>query len=195
MRFEPLTIHGAMKISIEAYSDARGFFARLFCAKEFAAHDLPVEAVQASMSYNATRGTVRGLHFQMPPSREGKLVRCLRGAAYDVLLDLRPKSPSYLTHVALQLDDSNRDAVFIPHGVAHGFQTLADKTEMMYQMTDWFAPDLAVGFRWNDPAFAIRWPLPVSCIAERDAAYPDFDRDRFETEISARQRKRSGRRP
>jgi len=179
---------GAASIRIERKADARGFFARTFCIDEFAAHGLPVEFVQASISYNERRGTVRGMHFQWPPSREGKLVRCLRGRLLDVLLDLRPDSPYYLRHCAVQLDEDSRDAVFIPQGVAHGFQTLADRTEVLYQMTDTFAPDLGTGFRWNDPAFAIHWPLPGSVMSERDAQWPDFDRGAFEAQLAARRR-------
>lgn len=188
MRFEPLPIDGAMLIRIEPQPDSRGFFARTFCAEQFAAHNLPSAALQASVSYNERPGTVRGMHFQWPPSREAKLVRCLRGRLCDVLLDLRPKSPSYLQHAAVNLDDDNRDAVFIPHGVAHGFQTLAARTEVLYQMTDVYAPQLAAGWRWNDPAFAIEWPMTEGIvISDRDANYPDFDRRQFEAELSSRE--------
>jgi len=186
MRFQPLDIPGAVLVSIEPHRDARGFFARSFCVEEFEAHGLPREAVQASISYNERRGTVRGMHFQWPPSREGKLVRCVRGGVLDVLLDLRPASPTYLQHRAVRLDEDNRDAVFIPHGIAHGFQTLADRTEVLYQMTDMFAPDLNAGVRWNDPAFGIQWPVEQIVISDRDAQCPDFDRLRFEGELEQR---------
>jgi len=187
MRFESLAIAGAALVSIDRHPDSRGFFGRTFCVDEFAAAGLPTQALQASVSYNEHAGTVRGMHFQWPPSREGKLVRCIRGRLLDVLLDLRPASGSYLQHVALTLDDDNRDAVFIPPGIAHGFQTLAPATEVLYQMTDRFAPDLASGVRWNDPAFGIRWnQLPQLTISERDAGYPDFDRHAFEAELTRR---------
>ena len=187
MRFEALGIHQAFLVHIERQSDARGFFARTFCVREFAAAGLPTAAIQASTSFNAARGTVRGMHFQWPPSREAKLVRCVRGSVFDVLLDLRPDSPSYLRHVSVSLDEENRDAVFIPHGVAHGFQTLSDCTEVLYQMTDAYAPDLAAGFRWNDPSFGIDWPLRSGIvISERDALYADFDRQAFESELARR---------
>ncbi len=188
MRFEPLPIDGAMRVRIEPQPDARGFFARSFCAAQFAEHALPTAAVQASISYNERAGTVRALHFQWPPSREGKLVRCVRGRLWDVLLDLRPSSPSYLQHTALELNEDNRDAVFIPHGVAHGFQTLSDRTEVLYQMTDVYAPQLAAGLRWNDPAFGIAWPIasPI-VISDRDLAYPDFERPAFEAELRRRE--------
>jgi dTDP-4-dehydrorhamnose 3,5-epimerase len=187
MRFESLPIDGAMLVRIEPQRDARGFFARIYCAAQFGAQGLPTEAVQTSVSFNEHPGTVRGIHFQWPPSREAKLVRCLRGRLCDVLLDLRPQSSSYLRHVAVTLDEDNRDAVFIPHGVAHGFQTLAGRTEVQYQMTDSYAPQLAAGVRWNDPAFAIRWPMsePI-VISDRDATYPDFDRRHFEAELASR---------
>jgi dTDP-4-dehydrorhamnose 3,5-epimerase len=183
MRFEPLAIDGAALVRIEPHPDARGFFARTFCVEEFATAGLPTQLVQASVSYNERAGTVRGMHFQWPPSQEGKLVRCIRGSLYDVLLDLRPQSPAYLQHVAVTLDERNRDAVFIPPGIAHGFQTLQPRTEVWYQMTDSYAPALAAGVRWNDPAFAIRWPIRESAISERDARYPDFDREQFEREL------------
>jgi dTDP-4-dehydrorhamnose 3,5-epimerase len=189
MRFEPLAIAGAALIIIERHQDSRGFFARTFCVDEFAAAGLPTRALQSSVSYNEHPGTVRGMHFQWPPSHEGKLVRCVRGRLRDVLLDLRPASPSYLQHVAIMLDEDNRDAVYIPPGIAHGFQTLLPGTEVLYQMTDRFAPELAAGVRWDDPAFAIRWEhMPQLTISERDAGYPDFDRQAFEAEL----RRRSG---
>jgi dTDP-4-dehydrorhamnose 3,5-epimerase len=184
MLFEKLDIGGAALARIERKADARGFFARTFCAGEFSAQGLPHELVQASISYNERRGTIRGMHFQWPPSREGKLVRCIRGRLFDVLLDLRPESPSYLAHQCVVLDDESRDAVFIPHGVAHGFQTLAERTEVLYQMSDFFAPDLGSGVRWNDTAFGIEWPLSEIVINDRDAGYPDFHRVAFELDLA-----------
>lgn len=187
MQFEALPLDEAFLVRVERQVDLRGFFARTFCAQEFANVGLPTAVVQTSISFNGRRGTVRGMHFQWPPSREAKLVRCLRGALFDVLLDLRPHSSSYLRHVSVELDDENRNAVFIPHGVAHGFQTLADATEVLYQMTDFYTPELATGVRWNDPRFGIAWPLPDSIvISERDTNYPDFDRQTFETELARR---------
>jgi len=186
MLFEPLDIPGAALVRIDRKADARGFFARSWCSREFAAAGLSASAVQASISYNEHRGTVRGMHFQWPPSREDKLVRCVRGSLLDVLLDLRPDSPMYLRHIAVPLDDESRDAVYIPHGIAHGFQTLADRTEVLYQMSDYFAPELGTGFRWDDPRFGIHWPLPVSLISERDARCADFDAAAFERELARR---------
>ena len=190
MQFEPLGVAGAALVRIEPLPDPRGFFARTFCAREFAAAGLATAVAQSSVSYNERAGTVRGMHFQWPPSQEAKLVRCLRGRLYDVLLDLRPQSPSYLRHVAVSLDEDNRDAVFIPPGIAHGFQTLSDRTEVLYQMSDYFVPDISTGFRWNDPAFGIAWPMPVSAMSERDANCDDFDRRRFEAELARRQQVR-----
>jgi dTDP-4-dehydrorhamnose 3,5-epimerase len=187
MHLEPLAIHQAFLVRIEPHADVRGFFARTFCAQEFAAAGLPSTIVQASISVNRLLGTVRGLHFQWPPSREGKLVTCVRGRLFDVLLDLRPDSPSYLKHVSVVLDEDNRDAVMIPDGVAHGFQTLAAATEVVYHMTDAYAPELGAGFRWNDPSFGIQWPISAGVvISERDTRYPDFDRDAFESELRRR---------
>ena len=189
MKFETLGIHQAQRVRIERNEDFRGFFARTYCTEEFASAGLPTEAVQSSISYNQRSGTLRGMHFQWPPSREGKLVRCLRGALFDALLDLRPESPTYLRHVSVHLDEDNRDAVFIPHGVAHGFLTLADATEVLYQMTDVYAPELAAGVRWDDPSFGIAWPACNRLvISERDTRYPDFDRGAFEAELALRSR-------
>ena len=186
MIFEPLQIAGAMRVQVDRKPDERGFFGRTFCAREFEAHGLPTAAVQSSISQNNRAGTLRGMHFQWPPSREGKLVRCIRGEVWDVLLDLRPTSATFLRHQGLRLNEENRDAVYIPHGVAHGFVTLRADTEVLYQMTDYFAPDLQTGVRWNDPQFGIGWPVAVAVISERDATYPDFDRASYEVEFRRR---------
>ncbi|TLZ20778.1 MAG: dTDP-4-dehydrorhamnose 3,5-epimerase [Gammaproteobacteria bacterium] len=194
MLFEALELSGAALVKMERHVDERGFFARSVCVEEFRAHGLPAGFVQSSVAWNRRRGTVRGLHFQWPPSREGKLVRCLRGAIHDLLLDLRPAEPTYLRHRAVLLDEDNRDAVFVPAGVAHGFQTLADDCEVLYEMTDVHAPALAAGLRWNDPSFGIRWPITSDIvIAARDAAYPDFDRNGFEEELRKRTAQSGGR--
>jgi dTDP-4-dehydrorhamnose 3,5-epimerase len=187
MLFEALDLAGAALVKMERQCDERGFFARSACVEEFHAHGLPATFVQSSVSWNRRRATVRGMHFQWPPSQEGKLVRCVRGAIHDVLLDLRPAEPTYLNYLAVVLDEDSRDAVFIPSGVAHGFQTLADDCEVLYQMTDVYAPVLAAGVRWNDPAFGIRWPITSDIvIAPRDARYPDFDRQDFEAQLRER---------
>ena len=187
MLFEALPLAGAMLVRMQRHSDERGFFARSVCVEEFRAHGLSGAFLQSSVSWSRQRGTVRGLHFQWPPSREDKLVRCLRGAIHDVLLDLRPAEPTYLKHCAVRLDQDNRDAVFVPSGVAHGFQTLTEDSEVLYQMTDVHAPGLAAGVRWNDPAFNISWPIGSEItIAERDATYPDFDSRSFAQELRRR---------
>jgi dTDP-4-dehydrorhamnose 3,5-epimerase len=178
MQFEPLPVEGARLIRLDQNHDQRGFFARTHCRLEYEAAGLPGEAVQSSLSFNRARGTVRGMHLQLPPSREAKTVRCIRGAIHDVLVDLRPQSPSYLKHAAVRLDQETRLSVYIPPGIAHGFQTLEDNTEVLYTMTDFHAPDLARGYRWSDPAFGISWPLAVSMISDRDRGYADFDAHR-----------------
>jgi dTDP-4-dehydrorhamnose 3,5-epimerase len=185
MRFEPLQIGGAWLIRPEPATDERGFFARTFCTQEFQAHGLTPRIVQASISHNLRRGTVRGMHLQRSPSQEAKTVRCERGAILDVLLDLRPGSPTYLQHQSVELNADNRLALHIPPGIAHGFQTLADDSQVMYMMSDFHAPELAEGVRWNDPAFGIDWPMPASTISPRDAGYPDFDRIAFESRLTA----------
>jgi len=172
--FEALPIPGAFAIAIEPRTDERGFFARLWCRDEFAAHGIRVELMQASVSHNRRAGTLRGMHFARAPSLEGKLVRCERGRAHDVMLDLRADSTRYLSHAAVELDAALYNAVWIPPGVAHGFQTLVDDTDIVYVMSDTYRPELADGVRFDDPAFGLRWPLPVSTIAERDRTYRDF---------------------
>lgn len=172
MIFEPLNVDGAFHVRIEPHADARGFFARLWCREEFLAKGIRIDIEQASISYNARAGTLRGMHFSRPPAREGKLVRCQRGRVHDVIVDLREDSPTFMQHAAIELQASAHNAVWIPPGVAHGFQTLEDDTEVFYQMSEAYRPELADGVRYDDPALGIRWPLPVSVIAERDANYP-----------------------
>lgn len=172
MRFRPLSLAGAYLVEVERREDPRGFFARTFCQDEFAAHGLPTSFVQCNVSWNASRGTLRGLHFQKAPSREGKLVRCTAGAIWDVLVDLRPDSATRFRWEGVELSARNHSSLYIPPGFAHGFQTLTDGAEVFYQMTDMYAPGLADGVRWNDPAFAIAWPIPEPILSERDASYP-----------------------
>ena len=181
MIFEETPLPGAFIVKIEPHRDHRGFFARTWCTREFADRKLPGELVQASLSRNDRRGTVRGMHMQLPPSQEGKLVRCARGRIYDVIVDLRVGSPTYLRHFGVELTSDAQNALYIPPGMLHGFQTLEDDTDVFYQMTDFHAPELAFGARWNDPAFGIRWPISDAVImAERDATYPDFDAAAYE---------------
>ncbi len=188
MRIRQLPIPNVLCVDIEPREDERGFFARTFCERAFAAAGVSVRMVQANVSVTARRGTVRGLHFQWPPSREAKLVRCSRGALFDVLVDLRPDSHMFGRHVAVELRAATYRALFAPPGVAHGFQTLEDDTEVVYQMGDFHAPELAAGVRWNDPAFGIRWPLPAMQLSERDRGYPDFDAAAFSREYQTRVR-------
>lgn len=175
MIFEPTPIPGAFAVLPERKEDERGFFARAWCRDEFAAHGIAIDIAQSSVSYNRRAGTLRGMHFAWPPAREGKLVRCERGAVHDVIVDLRPDSVAYLRHHALQLDESNGAALYIPPGVAHGFLTLADDSQVLYMMSETYRPELAGGMRFDDAAFGIRWPRPVAVIATRDRDYPDFE--------------------
>jgi len=186
MIFVETKIDGVYLVDIQPHEDQRGLFARTFCEREFAAIGASAHMVQASVSLSRRRGTVRGIHFQWPPSREGKLVRCVRGSVFDVIVDLRPASPTYAEHVAVDLDAASRRAVYIPPGLGHGFQTLGDDTEVFYQMSDDADASLAAGVRWNDPAFGIAWPLADVTINERDANYPDFKREQFAAELAAR---------
>jgi dTDP-4-dehydrorhamnose 3,5-epimerase len=176
MRFVEMRLPGAYVIEVERHEDARGFFARTWCEEEFRARGLTAQIVQCSLSFNPRRGTLRGMHYQAPPHAEAKLVRCTRGAAYDVVLDLRPDSPTYLGWDAVELTEDNRRTVYVPEGCAHGFQTLADMTELFYQMSRPYRPESARGVRWDDPAFGIRWPpAPAErLMSERDRTYPDF---------------------
>ena len=176
MKFESTPLAGAYVVNIEPHRDHRGYFARTWCTAEFARQGLPGKMVQASLSHNEKRGTVRGMHLQLPPSQEGKLVRCIRGRIYDVIVDLRPSSETYLRHFGIELDASTHNALYIPPTMLHGFQTLEDDAEVFYQMTDFYSPELTFGARWNDPAFGIEWPIEGSVVmADRDATYPDFD--------------------
>ena len=165
MKFVPLAIAGAFSVEIELREDGRGHFGRVWCRDEFAAQGLNVDMVQASVSYNRRAGTLRGMHFSRAPSVEAKLVRCARGCMHDVILDLRLESMTFMKHVGLRLDDRSHNAVYVPPGVAHGFQTLVDDSEVFYMMTEAYQPELADGVSFDDPAFGIEWPIPVTCIA------------------------------
>lgn len=175
MIFENTSIPGVSIVVPELRDDERGFFARTWCRREFAARGVAVDMVQASVSHNRQAGTLRGLHFSWPPSREAKLVRCERGRIHDVVVDLRPDSPAFAQHFAVVLDDESRSAIYIPPGVAHGFQTLVPNSDVQYMMTDFHQPELSDGARFDDPVFNIEWPLPVTAIVERDRTYADFD--------------------
>ncbi len=174
MFFTEAKLKGAFVIGLDRKADLRGFFARTFCVQEFEAHGLSPRVVQCNMSYNRHRGTLRGMHWQAPPSAEAKLIRAVRGSVLDVIVDLRPGSPTYLQHVAVELTASNGQMLYIPEGFAHGFQTLEDETEVFYQMSEFHAPEQARGARWNDPAFGIAWPLPDPTMSDRDRTWPDY---------------------
>jgi dTDP-4-dehydrorhamnose 3,5-epimerase len=176
MKFTETTVKGAFVIEPRLIRDERGFFARTFCATEFAEHGLDPRLVQSSIAFNPRAGTLRGMHYQVPPAGEPKVVRCLAGRIFDVIIDLRPDSPSYLSHFGLELSSTDRRALYIPELVAHGYLTLEDDTEVSYQMAAFYAPEYARGVRYNDPAFAIHWPRAVTCINQKDAAWPLFDR-------------------
>jgi dTDP-4-dehydrorhamnose 3,5-epimerase len=173
--FSKTPIDGVMLIDSDEVVDIRGGFFRTFCSDEFERNGLPSHFVQSSISRNILRGTLRGMHFQRDPRAEGKLVRCIRGRAFDVALDLRSWSPTFRRWFAVELDGTATRAIFIPEGVAHGFQTLEDDTSIFYQMTEPYVPELSGGVRWDDPAFMISWPCAVSVMSARDRSFADFD--------------------
>jgi dTDP-4-dehydrorhamnose 3,5-epimerase len=172
MRFIETDLPGAWVIELEERADSRGFFARTFCAREFAEHGLTTRISQSNLSFNHRQGTLRGLHYQAEPAPEAKLVRCVAGAIVDVIVDMRPGSATYLRHVAVELSAANRRALYIPELFATGYQTLADDTEVSYQVSEFYTPEAARGLRHDDPAIGIRWPLPVTEISPKDAAWP-----------------------
>lgn len=174
MIFRESKLRGVFEIEIERHVDERGFFARTWCKKEFEEHALDSRVAQSSISFNARRGTLRGVHYQAAPCAETKIVRCTQGSVYDVVLDLRGDSPTFKKWISVILSAEQRNMIYIPEGCAHGFLTLADNTEVQYQMTEFFAPESARGVRWDDPAFGITWPEKVEVISERDRTYPDF---------------------
>ena len=175
MRFTETFLAGAFVVEPEPVEDARGSFARTWCRREFEARGLDTRIAQCSTSFNRTKGVLRGLHYQAAPFAETKLVRCTRGAIYDVIVDLRAGSPTFTRHFAAILTESNRAMLYVPEGFAHGFQTLADDTEVAYQISQFYSPAHARGVRWDDPAFAIAWPHDTRIISERDRTYPDFE--------------------
>jgi dTDP-4-dehydrorhamnose 3,5-epimerase len=172
--FEPTQLDGAWLMELDRHEDERGFFARLWDRSDFEARALTGSLDQCSLSYNRRAGTIRGMHYQAAPREEVKVVRCVRGAIYDVLLDLRPTSATYRQWVARELTGDNRMSFYVPRGVAHGFQTLTDDAEVLYLIAGPYDPALARGVRWNDPAFAIQWPHAASVMSARDRDYPDY---------------------
>jgi dTDP-4-dehydrorhamnose 3,5-epimerase len=172
--FIPTALSGALVIEPEPASDSRGLFARTWCRRELAAQGLDTELAQCSTSFNKRKGTLRGMHYQAAPFAETKIVRCTRGAIHDVIIDLRPDSPTYTRHVAVVLTAEDRKALYVPKGFAHGFQTLEDDTEVFYQISEFYSPEHSRGVRWDDPAFGIAWPQDERTMSERDRRYPDF---------------------
>jgi dTDP-4-dehydrorhamnose 3,5-epimerase len=196
MLFKETNLKGAFIIELEPILDERGFFARSFCQKEFRLHGINMNIVQCNISYSKKKGTLRGIHYQTAPYEEGKLVSCIKGAIYDVIIDIRPDSPTYCQWIAVELTahcsqltastsqltacclplTASYRMLYIPKGFAHGFLTLEDDTEVFYQMSEFYAPGYGRGIRWNDPAFGIAWPGEVSVISDQDFTYPDFVR-------------------
>jgi dTDP-4-dehydrorhamnose 3,5-epimerase len=169
-------LSGVYIIALEKFEDERGFFARAFCRREFEKHNLSADFVQANLSFNRRENTLRGLHYQVFPHEEVKLVRCLRGSLFDVVVDLRADSGTYLKWVAFELDAERRNMIYIPEGFAHGYMTLADDTEVFYQVSEYYAPEAENGIRWDDPLFDIDWPQKAGLIiSEKDAAWPNFE--------------------
>jgi dTDP-4-dehydrorhamnose 3,5-epimerase len=173
--FTKTGLQGAFVIEMEKHVDRRGYFARTYCEHEFTSHGLKSGFVQCSVSFNKIKGTLRGMHFQAGPYGEAKVIRCTRGAIYDVIIDLRLGSPTFKQHFTIVLSAENGTMLYVPEGFAHGFQTLEDNTEVFYQMSQFYTPDHARGVRWNDPAFGIEWPEDERMILERDQSYPDFE--------------------
>ncbi len=175
MIFAETELSGAFVIDLEQHEDERGFFARSWCADEYAEHGLNARLVQANISWNPRQGTLRGMHFQQAPHAEAKVVRVTRGAIYDVIIDLRASSPTFKEWIGVELTADNRRALYVPEGFAHGFQTLVPDCEVHYLVSEFYAPSAKGGVRWNDPAFGIVWPDPENAfMSEEDASWPDF---------------------
>ena len=175
MLFKETSLKGAFIVDDELREDERGFFARSWCENEFKEHGLTPHLAQCNISFNKKLGTLRGMHYQVSPFVEAKLVRCTKGAIYDVIVDLRPESPTFKQWFRVELTEENHRSVFIPAGFAHGFQTLQDNSEVFYQMSEFYHPECARGVRWNDPAFGIDWPIDQQIISQRDQEYPNFE--------------------
>jgi dTDP-4-dehydrorhamnose 3,5-epimerase len=175
MVFTETKLKGAYIIDIDRKEDSRGFFARAFCQKEFEAHGLKPIIAQANIAYNNQKGTLRGMHFQYPPSAETKFVRCTRGGILDIIVDIRPESPTYLQHVAVELNEDNHRGLYVPERFAHGYQVLANKTETSYQVGEFYAPGAESGLVYNDPRLGLEWPLPISVISEKDQGWKVLD--------------------
>ena len=175
MRFLETKLPGARLIDLEPMCDNRGFFSRTFCVQEFAAQGLETKFVQHSLSFSAVRGTLRGMHFQTPPHDEVKVVECSKGAIFDIIVDIRPQSPAFRRWQGFELTAANRRQLYVPAGFAHGFQTLSADAEVRYLISAFYEPSAARGFRHDDPAFAISWPLPIKVLSSKDRLWPDFE--------------------
>jgi dTDP-4-dehydrorhamnose 3,5-epimerase len=171
MNFTETKLEGAFIIDLDLKEDNRGFFARAFCQHEFGEHGLKPIIAQANLAFNRRKGSVRGMHFQFPPTAETKLVRCTRGAILDIIVDLRPESPTYLDHVAVELTADNHRALYVPERFAHGYQVLEDVTETSYQVGEFYTPESEGGLRYDDPALGLTWPLPVTEMSDKDRAW------------------------
>jgi len=173
--FTETKLKGAFVIELERREDNRGFFARAFCQNEFKAHGLKPVIAQVNVASSVTTGTLRGMHFQYPPAAETKIVRCTRGALLDIIVDLRPESDTYLQHIAVELNEDNHRALFVPERFAHGYQTLSDKTETSYEVGEYYTPEAEGGLMYNDPRLGLKWPMPVAVISEKDQKFPLLD--------------------
>ncbi|KAF3884517.1 MULTISPECIES: dTDP-4-dehydrorhamnose 3,5-epimerase [Nostocales] len=172
MIFTKTELQGAYIIDLDQKPDSRGFFARTFCAQEFEAHGLKPTVAQCNLSFNYKKGTLRGMHYQLPPAAETKLIRCISGAIYDVIIDMRPESPTYLQHIGVELTAENRRALYVPEMFAHGYQALTDGAEVVYQVGEFYTPGYERGLRYDDPFFNIQWPVEVTVISEKDKNWP-----------------------
>lgn len=186
MKFTETDLAGAFVIDLEPHDDDRGFFARSFCQHEFGDHGLKPVIAQANLAYNRSKGTVRGMHFQIPPAAETKLVRATRGAILDIIVDLRPESPTYLQHISVELTEDNHRALYVPERFAHGYQALADATETSYQVGEFYSPAHERALPHDDPRLGLEWPLPITVISEKDRNAPPLDtwEERLRQEMS-----------
>jgi len=175
MKFTETPLKGAYVIELEKRGDDRGFFARFFCEREYQAHGLNHHIVQINNSLSKVKGTLRGMHYQLAPKAEDKVIRCLRGALFDAIIDLRPGSPTFLKHFTIELTAENRTMLYVPKGFAHGFLTLTEDTESFYLVTEFYSPEKERGVRYNDPKFGIRWPMEPAVISDKDRNQPDFN--------------------
>ena len=176
MIFKETMLPGAYVVELDKREDDRGFFARAWCAKEFAAHSLTSHVVQANTSFNKKMGTLRGMHYQIAPHPEAKLIRCIRGSIYDVIIDLRPSSPTYKRWIGVELSAKNRSMLYVPENFAHGFVTLEDDSEILYLVSEFYSPECEQGVRYTDPAFGIVWPVKVQSMSSKDQTWPDYQR-------------------